>query len=251
MTTPPKASEGAGHARYTYRLRVSSTARTGLMAEWARCRWVWNECVAMSRKVHAANRDATEKTTCGPAHLDKMLTEARNAMAWLREGASVPQQQTIRDFAKSRAKAVKDIKAKLPVGQRAGMPRAKRKRDALRALELDAAFLRPLDGEVGRKFGERLIEVEHSQADSRERAGCAFGLGGEERQLAAARIGSHERELVRAVDDVHAQPVNEEVRELVPVADPEGDVVQRFDLHTAQTTHDNGLQRGQKWGNSR
>lgn len=134
MTTRRESSEGAGNARYTYRLRVSSTACAGLMAEWARCRWVWNECVAMSRKVHAANRDAAEKTTCGPAQLDKMLTEARTAMSWLREGASVPQQQTIRDFAKSRAKALKDIKAKLPLRQRAGMPRIKRKRNALPTL---------------------------------------------------------------------------------------------------------------------
>lgn len=41
------------------------------------------------------------KLTCGPAQLDKMLTEARAAMAWLREGSSVPQQQIIRDFGKS------------------------------------------------------------------------------------------------------------------------------------------------------
>lgn len=82
------------------------------MAEWARCRWIWNECVAMSRKVHHLNQGAAEKTTCGPALLDKMLTEARTAMAWLREGASVPQQQTIRDFAKSRAKAIKDSEVK-------------------------------------------------------------------------------------------------------------------------------------------
>ncbi|MGW3247660.1 RNA-guided endonuclease InsQ/TnpB family protein, partial [Streptomyces sp. NPDC001070] len=46
------------------------------------------------------------------------------------EGSSVPQQQTIRDFAKSRAKAVKDITARLPMRQRAGMPRIKRKREA-------------------------------------------------------------------------------------------------------------------------
>ncbi|MEN3583490.1 RNA-guided endonuclease TnpB family protein, partial [Streptomyces sp. ZYX-F-203] len=56
MTTPGTQRRDAGHARYTFRLRVSSTARAGLTAEWARCRWVWNECVAMSRKVHAANR---------------------------------------------------------------------------------------------------------------------------------------------------------------------------------------------------
>ncbi|MFI8265642.1 RNA-guided endonuclease InsQ/TnpB family protein [Streptomyces sp. NPDC085665] len=133
MTTTPMA-DGAGVARYTYRLRVSSTALARLEAEWVRCRWVWNECVAMSRKVHALNRNATEKTTCGPAQLDKMLTGARQSMGWLREGASVPQQQTVRDFAKARAKAVKDIKAGLPVRQRAGMPRIKRKREATPSL---------------------------------------------------------------------------------------------------------------------
>ncbi|MFI9361031.1 RNA-guided endonuclease InsQ/TnpB family protein [Kitasatospora sp. NPDC053057] len=119
----------AGHARYTYRLRVSSTALAQLNAEWGRCRWVWNECVGMSRKVHLLNKNATEKTTCGPAQLDKMLTEARAAMAWLRKGASVPQQQVIRDFAKSRAKALKDIKANLPMRQRSGMPRRKKLKD--------------------------------------------------------------------------------------------------------------------------
>ncbi|MFJ7206232.1 RNA-guided endonuclease InsQ/TnpB family protein [Streptomyces sp. NPDC098789] len=127
-------TEGAGHARYTYRLRVSSTALAGLDAEWARCRWVWNECVAMSRKVHGLNKAATEQITCGPAQLDKMLTGARHSMEWLREGSSVPQQQIIRDFAKSRTRALKDIKAKLPMGQRAGMPRIKRKREALPTL---------------------------------------------------------------------------------------------------------------------
>ncbi|MEU9923654.1 transposase [Streptomyces griseoluteus] len=148
MTTPSTLSQDAGHARYTYRLRVSSTARTGLEAEWARCRWVWNECVAMSRKLHSANREASKKTTCGPAQLDKMLTEARNAMGWLREGASVPQQQTIRDFAKSRARAIKDVKAKVPVRQRAGLPRIKRKRDALPTLNYTRRGFRLKDGRL-------------------------------------------------------------------------------------------------------
>ncbi|MDD9376369.1 transposase [Streptomyces sp. ZAF1911] len=88
----------AGHARYTFRLRVSSNALTRLEVEWARCRWVWNECVAMSRKVHARNKRAGEKATCGPSQLDKLLTGARQSMVWLREGSSVPQQQIIRDF---------------------------------------------------------------------------------------------------------------------------------------------------------
>ncbi|GAA3848793.1 hypothetical protein GCM10022403_095530 [Streptomyces coacervatus] len=114
------AEDGVGHARYTFRLRVSSTARGALMAEWDRCRWVWNECVAKSKAVHLRNKATGGKRTCGAAQLDKMLTEARKATPWLREGSSVPQQQIIRDFGKSRAKAQKDIKDRLPMARRAG-----------------------------------------------------------------------------------------------------------------------------------
>jgi putative transposase len=119
--TQAQAGECSGHARYTYRLRMSSTAHTALLAEWDRCRWVWNGCVAASRAAHKAGQP------CGPAGLDKQLTLWRAEHAWLREGASVPQQQIIRDFAKSRAKALKDIKERLPMRQRAGMPRFKKK----------------------------------------------------------------------------------------------------------------------------
>ncbi len=128
MLTPCEAGD-AGHARYTYRLRVSSAGLAALTSEWDRCRWVWNSCVADSRAAHKAG----EK--CGPARLDKMLTGWRGGHEWLRQGGSVPQQQVIRDFAKSRAKALKDIKAQLPVRQRAGMPGFK-KRD-LAALTLN------------------------------------------------------------------------------------------------------------------
>lgn len=102
-----RGGEGTGYARYTYRLRVSSTALIALLEEWDRCRWVWNQCVATSRTAHRAGEE------CGPARLDKMLTAWRAEYGWLRAGASVPQQQSIRDFAKSRAKALKDIKARL------------------------------------------------------------------------------------------------------------------------------------------
>jgi putative transposase len=148
MTTAARADEVAGHARYTYRLRLSWTARTALEAEWGRCRWVWNECVAMSRKVHKLNKEAETKTTCGPARLDKMLTQARQTMSWLREGSSVPQQQVIRDFARSRAKALKDIKAKLPMRQRAGMPRIRRKREAAPSLNYTTRGFRLKDGRL-------------------------------------------------------------------------------------------------------
>ncbi|MBT1094438.1 RNA-guided endonuclease TnpB family protein [Streptomyces sp. Tu102] len=128
-------TEASGHCRYTYRLRLSSTARTVLEAEWDRLRWVWNECVAKSRAVHAHNQASGERATCGPVQLAAMLTEARARTEWLREGACVPQQQVIRDFGKSRAKALRDIKAGLPMRQRAGMPKYKKKREALPTLE--------------------------------------------------------------------------------------------------------------------
>ncbi|MFJ9849837.1 RNA-guided endonuclease InsQ/TnpB family protein [Streptomyces sp. NPDC101150] len=148
MTTQAQAAEGARHARYTYRLRLSSSARDALEAEWDRCRWVWNESVAKSKAVHQHNRATGEKETCGPAQLDKMLTEARARTSWLREGASVPQQQLIRDFAKSRAKALKDIKASLPMRQRAGMPRYKKKREALPTLNYTQRGFRLKDGRL-------------------------------------------------------------------------------------------------------
>ncbi|MBT2511413.1 transposase, partial [Streptomyces sp. ISL-98] len=132
MTTEAM-TEDAGHARWTFRLRVSSTTLAALMAEWDRCRWIWNESCAKSKQTHLWNKhrfEGIEKRTCGPAQLDKMLTEARSSMGWLREGSSVPQQQCIRDFGKSRAKAQKDVKDRLPMARRAGMPKYKRKREA-------------------------------------------------------------------------------------------------------------------------
>ncbi|GAA2371190.1 RNA-guided endonuclease TnpB family protein [Streptomyces cuspidosporus] len=147
MTTPGGA-EGAGYARYTYRLRVSSTARTTLLAEWARCRWVWNECVAKSRAIHLRNKVTGEKRTCGPAQLDRMLTRARECTPWLREGSSVVQQQVIRDFGRSRAKAQKDIRERVSQRRRAGMPGWKRKRGAAPTLNYTRRGFRLKDGRL-------------------------------------------------------------------------------------------------------
>ncbi|MFI1566086.1 RNA-guided endonuclease InsQ/TnpB family protein [Streptomyces sp. NPDC020490] len=126
-----------------------TAARTALLAEWDRCRWVWNECVARSRAVHARNRERPEdRLTCGPAQLDKMLTEARARTPWLREGASVPQQQTVRDFAEARSKALKDIEKRLPIQQRAGLPKAKKKREASPTLNCTTRGFRLKDGRL-------------------------------------------------------------------------------------------------------
>ncbi|MGI8306627.1 RNA-guided endonuclease InsQ/TnpB family protein [Saccharopolyspora hattusasensis] len=133
---------GFGHVRYTYRLRLSRAAHRCLQAEWDRCRWVWNSCVATSRKAH---RDGDK---CGPAYLDKQLTGWRSEHQWLADGASVPQQQIIRDFAKSRAKALKDIKDRLPMRQRAGMPRFKKKGVADPSLNYSLRGFRIKDGRL-------------------------------------------------------------------------------------------------------
>jgi putative transposase len=107
--------------RYTYRARVTRTAERALRSEWDNCRWVWNECVAQSRRAWQ------EKRPCGPAALDKMLTGWRAEHEWCRAGSSVAQKQTIRDFGKSRAKALADRKKKLPVRKRAGLPQLRKK----------------------------------------------------------------------------------------------------------------------------
>ncbi|MFE5086773.1 RNA-guided endonuclease InsQ/TnpB family protein [Streptomyces mirabilis] len=146
--TMPMGADGAGFARYTYRLRVSSSARTALEAEWARCRWIWNECVAKSKAVHLYNKTTGEKRTCGPAQLDKMLTGARERTPWLREGSAVPQQQLIRDFGRSRAKAHKDIRERLPQRQRAGMPGWKKKRETLPTLNYTRRGFRLKNGRL-------------------------------------------------------------------------------------------------------
>jgi putative transposase len=109
---------------------------------------VWNECVAKSKAVYAHGKATGEKTTCGPAQLDRMLTEARARTAWLREGSSVPQQQLIRDFGKSRAKAIKDVKARLPQRQRAGMPKYKKKRETDPSLNYTQRGFRLKDGRL-------------------------------------------------------------------------------------------------------
>ncbi|MGR3939106.1 RNA-guided endonuclease InsQ/TnpB family protein [Streptomyces sp. BRA346] len=142
MTVEAKTGEDIGRARWTFRLRVSSGARVALEAEWGRCRWVWNECVARSKRAHRGGE------RCGPAALDKMLTEARRITPWLREGSSVPQQQVIRDFGRSRAKALKDIKDRLPMHRWAGMPRWKRKRVADPTLNYTRRGFRLKDGRL-------------------------------------------------------------------------------------------------------
>ncbi|WP_405137405.1 RNA-guided endonuclease InsQ/TnpB family protein [Nocardia sp. NBC_01388] len=75
--------------RYSYRLRPSRTTESVLLAEWHRCRFLWNESVN--------HQKSGNKPTLST--LSKFLTDARSCSAWLREGSQVAQQQTLRTYA--------------------------------------------------------------------------------------------------------------------------------------------------------
>lgn len=77
--------------RYNYRLRPGAHAERMLVAEWDRCRAIWNQAVAM------LDSDSAWAT-------DQMLTEWRSKSEWMREGSVVAQQQMLRNFRAKRAK---------------------------------------------------------------------------------------------------------------------------------------------------
>jgi putative transposase len=77
--------------RYTYRLRPGARAERALMAEWHRCRWLWNEAVHQQKS-------GRRPTLC---KLSKLLTQTRARSAWLREGSQVVQQQMLRTYAEA------------------------------------------------------------------------------------------------------------------------------------------------------
>ena len=110
--------------RYNYRLRVSADAESRLRAEWDSARRVWNRCVEKSKESFRASTPEN-KIACGPAKLCKELTLWRAENEWLRNASSVVQQQAVRDFGLARSKALKDIKDRLPIRQRRGLPRFK------------------------------------------------------------------------------------------------------------------------------
>ncbi|WP_433660899.1 RNA-guided endonuclease InsQ/TnpB family protein [Nocardia sp. CA-128927] len=85
--------------RYSFRVRPGRTAESALLAEWDRCRFLWNEAVHQQK--------SGNKPTFGM--LSKLLTEARRQNAWLRVGSQVAQQQTLRTYSQAltRSRTVK------------------------------------------------------------------------------------------------------------------------------------------------
>ncbi|CAN5518308.1 RNA-guided endonuclease TnpB family protein [soil metagenome] len=179
------SASDAGKVRYTYRLRVSDTARRLLLAEWDRCRWVWNQCVEASNAAHRESIATGVKVECGPAQLDKRLTGWRSEHGWLSDGSSVAQQQTIRDFGRARAKALKDRKDRALAPRRRAMPRFKGKYRAapslnytLRGFGIDGPQLKLAGGIVVRPVWSRdLPSAPSSVRISRDALGrwwCSF-----------------------------------------------------------------------------
>jgi putative transposase len=116
--------------RYNYRLRPGAQAREALLAEWNRCRFLWNEAVHQQRT-------GKRPTFC---RLSKMLTEARRQFVWLRDGSQVAQQQTLRTFALALTHSM-EVK-----GRR--RPTFKKKRAALPTLEYTARGFSVRDGQL-------------------------------------------------------------------------------------------------------
>src|SRR5690625_7972233 len=83
--------------RYPYRLRPGAQAVDALIAEWHRCRYLWNHAVAQMR--------GGDRVSFGV--LSKGLTAKRAEMDSLREGAPVAQQQELRSCAQAHDDTVK------------------------------------------------------------------------------------------------------------------------------------------------
>ncbi|MFB8282955.1 RNA-guided endonuclease InsQ/TnpB family protein [Nocardia colli] len=76
---------------YSFRLRPGRTAKSALLAEWHRCRFLWNEAVHQQK--------SGNMPTFGT--LSKLLTETRAQNTWLRDGSQVAQQQALRTYAQA------------------------------------------------------------------------------------------------------------------------------------------------------
>ncbi|MFF2087701.1 RNA-guided endonuclease InsQ/TnpB family protein [Nocardia sp. NPDC058176] len=77
--------------RYNFRLRPGKAAERALMAEWHRCRFLWNEAVHQQRVGRKPTR----------TKLGKLLTAARAANAWLRAGSQNAQSGVLNTYAVS------------------------------------------------------------------------------------------------------------------------------------------------------
>lgn len=116
--------------RYSYRLRPGATATAALEAEWHRCRFLWNEAVHQQRVGRRPTR----------ARLGRLLTAARKANAWLRDGSQNAQACALNTYA-----LALDHSFKVKGRQR---PTVKRKDRALPSLEYTRNGFSIVDGRL-------------------------------------------------------------------------------------------------------
>lgn len=116
--------------RYTYRLRPGAMAERALLAEWGRCRWLWNEAVHQWR--------THQKPTL--SKLGKLLTEARKKNQWLREGWQDAQQSMLRTYATA-------LNQSFTVKGR-GRPKSKKRKGTLPSLQFSRNGFKIVDGRL-------------------------------------------------------------------------------------------------------
>ncbi|MEV2223913.1 transposase [Nocardia vinacea] len=116
--------------RYSYRLRPGAQAERALLAEWDRCRFLWNEAVHQQK---SGARLSFSK-------LGKLLTAARRRTRWLREGSQVAQQQTLRTYTQALDHSFK-VKGR-------GRPAFKSRKKALPSLEYTVRGFSIRDGRL-------------------------------------------------------------------------------------------------------
>ncbi|WP_432705137.1 helix-turn-helix domain-containing protein [Actinoplanes regularis] len=72
--------------RFTYRLRPGRTAQSALLAEWGRCRWLWNEALHQQK----ASDWVSERSTARPAATAPAVTSTPRGRSSPRQSVSVP-----------------------------------------------------------------------------------------------------------------------------------------------------------------
>src|SRR5262249_3323917 len=85
--------------------------------------------------------------------------------------------------------------------------------------------------------GARRRQIGDAQPDPGERPRLSRTVGGEERQLAVARVGADEREAVGSLDHVHTEMPGRELCDAIAVGDPQRDMIEAGRLHSGQLTH--------------
>lgn len=116
--------------RYTYRLRPGAQAERTLTDEWHRCRFLWNEAVHQQRTGRKPTR----------ARLGKLLTAARAANRWLRDGSQNTQACALNTYAVALDHSFK-VKGR-------GRPTLKRRRTTLPSLEYTRNGFSIIDGRL-------------------------------------------------------------------------------------------------------